>query len=308
MLIKKYHCTLLILFFLLLAYPLFINANINQRKSKHHKQIYIIKKNDTLWNISAKQLNRAILWPKIYHANPYIVDPNLIYPKKQLIILDSKKFTLLRSAWFIDLAYGFGFNNLPQDNMPPNTAGWGNDIYRADKIMDTPITSFTIGYKFANYSLGLRYSYLFSTQIDGRISLMGGRIPNAYRYSYKINSQTLMLVGKVGLYSCQKFKPYLIFGIGAAANNFSNYTENVIINTLPELSPDYGNKITTQLAYSLGLGFSYQWSKHWQTAIEYQWQNLGKASSTYGKGSYSNDKLTQDYQLNTLMLHLTYVF
>jgi hypothetical protein len=42
--------------------------------------VYIIQDGDTLWAIAGRQLGDPLLWPQIYQANPYIRDPDLIYP------------------------------------------------------------------------------------------------------------------------------------------------------------------------------------------------------------------------------------
>ena len=299
---------------------LFYNIGYAQLKSnvKHPlTKKYIIVKNDSLWKISGKQLNNPYAWKKIYHTNTYIKSPNLIYPINTLLIPYSNKTNLLLPSWFLDIAYGTGINGLPHENAPPNTAGWGSDIYRADGIANTPITSLAIGYQwlaqrhwFPSYSLAVRYTYLFSTQIDGRISLMGGQFPNCYHYSYRINAQNIMAIAKFDIYNWHQFKPYITIGIGGSRNTFSNYNENVIVGPKfrPEIPPGYNKKTTNNLAYSLGAGFTYQWSKHWQTGFEYQWQNLGDIESTYGKNTYYNDRLSQDYKLQTLMFHLIYLF
>ncbi len=41
---------------------------------------YIVKKGDTLWNISSKEVSDPFLWPKIWKENPVIKNPDLIYP------------------------------------------------------------------------------------------------------------------------------------------------------------------------------------------------------------------------------------
>ncbi len=47
---------------------------------------YIIKKGDTLWDISGSRLQDNFLWPKIWKANPQIKNPDLIYPGDRLLI------------------------------------------------------------------------------------------------------------------------------------------------------------------------------------------------------------------------------
>jgi len=49
-------------------------------------KVHYIVKGDTLWDLAAHYLGDPFLWPKIWEANKYITDPDLIFPQDPLII------------------------------------------------------------------------------------------------------------------------------------------------------------------------------------------------------------------------------
>ena len=49
-----------------------------------HPDVYYVKKGDTLWDISARFLENPWQWPELWHDNPEIDNPHLIYPGDEI--------------------------------------------------------------------------------------------------------------------------------------------------------------------------------------------------------------------------------
>lgn len=76
---------------------------------KGHPDEYTVKKGDTLWDISATFLNSPWLWPEIWHVNPQIENPHLIFPGDliKLIYLDGQpRLTVERTLKMLPGASG----------------------------------------------------------------------------------------------------------------------------------------------------------------------------------------------------------
>ena len=70
-----------------------------QLKDGHPEQ-YTVVKGDTLWDISGRFLSQPWKWPELWHANPQIHNPDLIYPGDTLSLtyVDGKPQLVLNRA------------------------------------------------------------------------------------------------------------------------------------------------------------------------------------------------------------------
>lgn len=88
---------------------------------------YVVKRGDTLWDISSMFLRDPWLWPEIWHVNPTVANPHLIYPGDTLT-----------------LVYGAP-GSAPQIHMIPGNAVRVSPLVRSSGLEGGPIP--TIPYK-----------------------------------------------------------------------------------------------------------------------------------------------------------------
>jgi hypothetical protein len=75
---------------LLLPWSMFASAD-ELTLNKNAPKSYIVKKGDTLWDISGVFLKQPWLWPKLWRLNADIKNPHLIYPGDELrLVFDEK--------------------------------------------------------------------------------------------------------------------------------------------------------------------------------------------------------------------------
>ncbi len=75
--------------FFLFSFQL-VFAQVDLRPDRPER--YTVVKGDTLWDISSRFLNSPWMWPEIWHVNPQIANPHLIYPGDVigLVYIDGK--------------------------------------------------------------------------------------------------------------------------------------------------------------------------------------------------------------------------
>ena len=81
-------------------YACIVMADSLQMKEGHPDH-YFVKKGDTLWDISNVFLQNPWYWPEIWHINPQVVNPHLIYPGDKLALVwveGSQRLTVVERA------------------------------------------------------------------------------------------------------------------------------------------------------------------------------------------------------------------
>ncbi|PIP80454.1 MAG: peptidoglycan-binding LysM [Gammaproteobacteria bacterium CG22_combo_CG10-13_8_21_14_all_40_8] len=89
-----------ILWALVIFSTMTFNARAEVELKPNHPDVYVVKKSDTLWDISAMFLSKPWLWPEIWQANPQISNPHLIYPGDvlSLVYIDGKPQIVLNNG------------------------------------------------------------------------------------------------------------------------------------------------------------------------------------------------------------------
>lgn len=81
---------------LLVAASGFAQADVQLKEG--YPERYTVVKGDTLWDISARYLREPWKWPELWHANPQIENPHLIYPgdSLSLVYIDGQPKLMLK--------------------------------------------------------------------------------------------------------------------------------------------------------------------------------------------------------------------
>jgi len=137
-----------------------------------HPDEYIVVQGDTLWDISGKFLEKPWQWPAIWHANPQIENPHLIYPgdRISLVYIDGKP-RLMVNGGKPTVRLSPDIRKTPREAIPP--VEWAAiehfvtnaRVLPADELTDLP-------YVVANESqrhMATEKDVTYVRGIDGRI-------------------------------------------------------------------------------------------------------------------------------------------
>lgn len=125
---------------------------------------------------------------------------------------------------------------------------------------------------------GLSYYHPNSLEIKG-ILTQGADVASSdsYNYSYKIQSQQLLVEGRFYWIDKKALQPFVIMGIGAAFNKVSNYYTNV--SPFLAFTPEFSNHSQTNFTYAIGAGIDIPINTLFHLGIGYRFTDLGSANT-----------------------------
>ncbi len=75
-----------------------ISSVISEIRQNGKSEVYVVKKGDTLWDLSEHFYLSPWQWPDLWRNNPEIMDPHWIYPGNKLIVYPRKKKSQVEPA------------------------------------------------------------------------------------------------------------------------------------------------------------------------------------------------------------------
>ena len=125
---------------LLVAASVLAHAEVQLKDG--HPERYTVVKGDTLWDISGKFLTHPWKWPEIWHANPQVENPHLIYPGDllTLVYVDGQpRIVLGRGASHGTIKLSPKIRSTPMaEAIPAIPLEAINSFLLKNRIMDTP--------------------------------------------------------------------------------------------------------------------------------------------------------------------------
>lgn len=134
----------------------------------NHPDTYVVQKGDTLWDISATFLTDPWLWPEIWHVNPKVENPHLIYPGDilKLVYIDGKPYIVKATDGTIKLrpearvlSEGDAISTIPLSMIKP---------YLIDEMVVDPSV-----FETSPYVVDLEENRLISGGFDDRVYIRG---------------------------------------------------------------------------------------------------------------------------------------
>lgn len=230
-------------------------------------------------------------------------------------------------SWYINFGGGVNFPRTTQNAFVTTGPGWPDDLYIGSSTENTPIATVGFGYTWFNtadtldnywlpfFSLGLSYSYIFQSQIKGRIQQYSLSQFENYTFQYQVQRQTILALAKLDIYRWRVIMPYLILGAGVSFNRSTNYSEQANPNVTPRISPGFNSNTQSHSSALAGLGLDLMVQDNLWASFEYDYGYYGYSKTGFGQNdanvtgfNYANSALSNKLTSSTALFILTYFF
>ncbi len=157
---------------------------------------------------------------------------------------------------------------------------------------------------------GLGYNQAWNLHAKGSL-LQGTDLPSADRWTwhYNILTRQLLAEGKLLYHYTNCYHPYVLFGLGAAFNQASDYNTNV--PPFLTFTRQYNNNnAQTSFTYALGVGIDMDIQKHLRLGVGYRFADAGQVMlghATIDTTSVSGTLSQSHFYINEILAQITYV-
>lgn len=165
-------------------------------------------------------------------------------------------------------------------------------------------------YTFAKHwqtQFGLAFAIMNPATLTGDIWDDAEPEFNNYEYSYMIKQSRLAVKGKLLRETQSRFIPWISASLGASFNESYDFENNPTI-TEATSTPNFASESSTSFTYAVGVGVQYEFTKHWQAGIAYEFADWGQSELGLTSGQTMTDHLELDhFYTNSLLLNITYL-
>lgn len=216
-------------------------------------------------------------------------------------------------GWYVGGSVGGTRPIISHTTIVNNDFGWPSDQYRNHHVGTNAQLGIQSGYTWAtchcwfpSYTLGASYTYVFPTEINGRLRQFSLPEFENYNFRYKVQRQTFLALFKVDIYRWCRMMPFVTLGAGFSLNRSESYSERALANVTPRLSPHFGSKVNAAPSYIIGAGFDFIANKNFLLSLEYNYGYFGHARTRHGDEDFAQQKLATKLNANTILLSANY--
>lgn len=154
---------------------------------------------------------------------------------------------------------------------------------------------FGVGYRQSTYRLELEYIWRYRFDVGALFGTIGVD-PNVARYDDDLSTGSLMLSTMWDFHNQSAFTPYVVGSLGWAFHD--SETQHLFLNSVENNETSSSN-----IAWGIGAGITYDINTNWKAHVEYKYTDLGEPEidvfpngTTMVPGNYTTSDLSLGIQ------------